>query len=108
MLVWARAYYLRNVLHDFPDHVCQKILEQIKASMAADSVLLIDEMVLPESNAPSRAAQMDMAMLLCLSAKERSVREWKDLLDSTGFRIVQQYTYSKDFQDAVLVAVPEE
>ncbi|KAF2999571.1 hypothetical protein E8E14_003746 [Neopestalotiopsis sp. 37M] len=104
----ARAYYLRNVLHDFPDHVCQKILEQIKASMTADSVVLIDEMVLPESNAPSRAAQMDMAMLLCLAAKERSVKEWKDLLHSAGFKIVQQYTYSKEFQDAVLVAVSEE
>ncbi|KAI0008843.1 S-adenosyl-L-methionine-dependent methyltransferase [Xylariaceae sp. FL0662B] len=103
----ARTYYLRNVLHDFPDDVCRKILEGIRAGMTEDSVVLIDEMVLSESNAPSRAAQMDMAMLLCLAAKERSEREWMEFLDSAGFRIVRQYTYSKEFQDAVLVAVPK-
>ncbi|KMU78412.1 O-methyltransferase [Coccidioides immitis RMSCC 3703] len=50
----ARAYYLRQVLHDWPNDKCKVILENIKAGMSQDSTLLIDEMVISERNAPWR------------------------------------------------------
>lgn len=66
MLLGARAYYFRNILHDWPDRKCIEILHNVKGSMSAESVILIDEMVLPECGAPWRATQLDMAMLTCL------------------------------------------
>ncbi|KAI1813503.1 S-adenosyl-L-methionine-dependent methyltransferase [Poronia punctata] len=103
----ARAYYMRNVLHDFTDDACVQILQNIQPSMSEDSVILVDEMVLSDYGVPSRAAQMDMAMLTCLAAKERSEEEWKELFDRAGFKIINMYRYSPEFQDAVQVIVPK-
>ena len=46
-ILGARAYYIRNVLHDWPDEKCKLILENIKSAMTSESVVLIDEMVIP-------------------------------------------------------------
>ncbi|KAI3390763.1 hypothetical protein diail_8686, partial [Diaporthe ilicicola] len=44
----ARAYYMRKILHSFADENCLKILTNIKAGLTEQSVILIDETVLPE------------------------------------------------------------
>ncbi|RYP69051.1 hypothetical protein DL769_005369 [Monosporascus sp. CRB-8-3] len=103
----ARVYYLRNILHNYNDDDCRRILEGIKLSMTQDSMILVDEMVLPESHAPARASQMDMCMFTCLAAKERSEREWQELLGEAGFRILKNCKYSDEFQEAVLVVIPK-
>lgn len=100
----ARAYYLRNILHDWPDHKCLEILDNMKAGMTSDSVLLIDEMVLSERGAPWRATQLDMAMITCLAAMERSEAQWRDLLDAAGFYIKKVWKYTEECEDCVLVA----
>lgn len=43
----ARAYYLRNIMHDWPDDKCVIILQQIMKAMNKKSVILIDDMVIP-------------------------------------------------------------
>ncbi|RYP70036.1 hypothetical protein DL771_005727 [Monosporascus sp. 5C6A] len=103
----ARAYYLRNILHNYTDDACRQILEGIKLSMTQHSVILVDEMVLSESHAPARASQMDMCMFTCLAAKERSEREWQELLGKAGLRILKQCKYADEFQEAVLVVIPK-
>ncbi|KAI1502983.1 S-adenosyl-L-methionine-dependent methyltransferase [Biscogniauxia marginata] len=103
----ARAYYLRNILHNFTDDDCRKILEGIKLSMSQQSVILIDEIVLSETGAPLTASQMDMTMLTSQAARERSEIDWKSFLDGAGFAIVKQCKYSYEYQDAVLVVIPK-
>lgn len=66
MLSGARIYYLRNVLHDWPDDKCVEILQNTKVGMEEQSVLLIDETALPERDAAPRAAQHDMEVLISL------------------------------------------
>ena len=44
----ARAYYLRTVLHDWPDKQARFIVRNVKELMTRDSILLINENVLPE------------------------------------------------------------
>ncbi|KAI0013792.1 putative sterigmatocystin 8-O-methyltransferase precursor [Xylariaceae sp. FL0662B] len=104
----ARAYYLRNILHDWPGDKCKQILQSIKAGMTEDSVLLVDEMLLPERGAPWRATQIDMTMCVCLGAAERSEKEWRALLDDAGFRISKIWKYTEECEDCVMVAVPKE
>ncbi|KAI1080242.1 putative sterigmatocystin 8-O-methyltransferase precursor [Whalleya microplaca] len=103
----ARAYYLRNVLHDWPDDKCKEILQNIKVGMTEDSVLLIDEMVLPERGTPSMATQLDMTMCTTLAAMERSEVQWRSLLNNAGFKILKIWKYTEECSDCVLVATPK-
>jgi len=100
----ARAYYLRNILHDWPTHKCAEILANIKSGMTEDSVLLIDEMVLPERDAPWRTAQLDMVMMTCFGATERTEAEWRALLDDAGLKITKIWKYTDECEDCVIVA----
>ena len=38
---------MRNIMHDYLDPKCIEILQNIKTAMTEDSVILIDDMMLP-------------------------------------------------------------
>ena len=75
--------------------------------MSRDSAILIDEMVLPERGAPWRATQLDMSMLTCLAAMERTEAEWRGLLAGTGLQVKKIWKYSEECEDSTIVAVLE-
>ncbi|KAK7755795.1 hypothetical protein SLS62_002080 [Diatrype stigma] len=103
----ARAYYLRNIFHDFPNDKCVEILRNLKPAMTSESVVLIDEMVFPERDVHWRATQLDMSMMTCLAATERSESEWRVLIDEAGFKIVKIWKYTQAIHDSVIVVVPK-
>ena len=88
----AKAYYLRMVLHDWPDKQARKILESIRGSMTKESILLINENVISESNVPLYSAEMDLSMMAMFSALDRTRAQFKDLLESSGFELVHVWT----------------
>ena len=47
----ARAYYMRQILHDHPDGPAIEILREIREAMTKESVLLVNENFLPEIGA---------------------------------------------------------
>ncbi|KAG8156835.1 hypothetical protein KVR01_013248 [Diaporthe batatas] len=100
----ARVYYLRNILHDWSDAKCLEILASVKPAMSAESVLLIDEIVLPEKGAPWRAAQLDIEMLVHLAGAERTEKEWRNLLGAAGFKVKSIRKYSLDRGEGVIEA----
>ncbi|KAF1968428.1 S-adenosyl-L-methionine-dependent methyltransferase [Bimuria novae-zelandiae CBS 107.79] len=59
----AKAYYLRNVLHDWPDKNARTILENIRDLMGAESILLVDEYAVPEENVALYQAELDFIMM---------------------------------------------
>ncbi|KAF1972389.1 S-adenosyl-L-methionine-dependent methyltransferase [Bimuria novae-zelandiae CBS 107.79] len=86
----ARAYYMRNIIHDHQDQQAREILLNTVSAFSKDSVLLIDDIVLPdEGMVPWRATLADLNMLSTLAAKERLEREWRVLLDSAGLGIIK-------------------
>lgn len=85
----AKAYYMRTVLHDWPDAQALQILEGIRGVMSTDSVLLINENVLPASNVPLYSAQLDLTMMVCFSSLDRTEKHFEELLDSAGFKLVK-------------------
>jgi hypothetical protein len=85
----AKAYYLRHVLHDWPDKQAVLILESIRGAMGPESILLIDENVLLEVGVPLFSAQTDMNMMLAFSSLERTEVQYRELLKRSGFRIVR-------------------
>ncbi|KJZ73304.1 hypothetical protein HIM_07308 [Hirsutella minnesotensis 3608] len=79
----ARAYYLRYILHDWPDHVCESILSRVKEAMKPGySRLLINEHVIPPTGSRWEATGLDMVMLAVFSSKERTLHNWRDLLEA--------------------------
>lgn len=102
----ARFYYLRNVLHDWPDEKCIVILEHLVAALGPLSQILIDEMVLPDTGVPWEAAAIDLTMMASLGSHERTVKEWYGLLEAAGLRVVNIYTYVPRRQDSIIQVVP--
>lgn len=88
----AKAYYTRNVLHDWPDKQVLQILGRIREAMEPTSLLLIEERVLPESNVPLMGAIGDMSMMVSFAAAERTKTEYESLLNEAGLELVEVWT----------------
>ena len=89
----ARAYYLRNVLHDWPDDKCRLILSNLASAMIPGySKILINELVLPDRGCSLVAAQVDINMMANLAATERSEWQWRELVESVGLKIEKIWT----------------
>lgn len=101
----AKAYYMRNIMHDWPDDKCVEILQRLREACADDSMILIDDMVLPDQGASWKQAQKDIQMMAAVAAMERSVTQWKDLLARAGLKIDQVCTYDKEMGDSVIITV---
>ena len=83
----AKFYYLRTVLHDWPDTQALEILVHFKDAMGPRSVLLIEERVMPEEGAVIENAFADMIMMIEFASMERRLKEWVALLGKAGLRL---------------------
>lgn len=84
----ADVYVLSQILHDWDDGSCLKILGNCRAAMRRDARLIIVERVLDltpgKTDATSFLSDMDM-MVLFPGAKERTLPEFNALLEQAGF-----------------------
>ncbi|KIJ64096.1 hypothetical protein HYDPIDRAFT_168169 [Hydnomerulius pinastri MD-312] len=108
------VYYLRNVLHDWPDAQAAVILRNVRDAMESNSRLLIHDYVLastsrktpevlsgaeiaPEPMLPNfgagngRMYQQDLNMWIVHNAKERSLADLTKLGSAVGLRLVKVY-----------------
>ncbi|KAI1144925.1 S-adenosyl-L-methionine-dependent methyltransferase [Nemania diffusa] len=100
----ARAYYLRKILHSYVDERCLEVLGNIKAGMTEESVIMIDETVLPECGAGLRGAQHDIEVLMSVGAKERTKCEWEMLLEGVGLNLCEVVRYDQEYDDCLIIA----
>ncbi|KAL8715416.1 MAG: hypothetical protein Q9220_000750 [cf. Caloplaca sp. 1 TL-2023] len=102
----ARAYLLRQVLHDWPDQECRTILKHIAAAIKPGySKLLIDEMVVLEIGASEKVIMRDIAMLGMSGGLERTERQWVSLLESAGLRIEKIWPVT-GVEESIIEVVP--
>lgn len=80
------AYLMSHILHDWSDEQCGIILANCHKAMKENSRLLIVEMVIPSGNEPSIAKLLDLEMLVMTGGCERTKKELKTLLESSGFK----------------------
>ncbi|KAL4425936.1 hypothetical protein ABPG75_009952 [Micractinium tetrahymenae] len=88
----ADVFFLRYIIHDWSDAQAARILRTLRAAISAGreqhATLLIQDAVLPSSGPPSPLyAALDLQMLAISGGKERSQREWEQLLAAAGFRL---------------------
>ena len=81
------AYLMSNILHDWSDEQCKIILKNCHKAMKSESKLLVVEMVVPLGNQPSIAKLLDLEMLVTTGGCERTEKEFKTLLESSGFKL---------------------
>ncbi|KAK3296330.1 O-methyltransferase-domain-containing protein [Chaetomium fimeti] len=88
----AAVYFLRNIMHNWPDMDCRRILKPIVEVMSPDSRLVVCDIVLPEPNTTPKTQEaqvraLDIVMLSMFNAKERSYEDWQDLFTSVDSRL---------------------
>ncbi|KFY18194.1 hypothetical protein V492_00082 [Pseudogymnoascus sp. VKM F-4246] len=98
----ARFYYLRRILHDWPDEQCISILHNLAAAMSNESRILIDEVVLPDVNVHWHAAMGDISMGVLFAGKERTKTQWEALVAESGLRLVGIHTYSVSLYSSII------
>ncbi|MBT8340644.1 MAG: methyltransferase [Desulfatitalea sp.] len=81
------AYLLSHILHDWPDEQCRIILANCRRAMKTESRLLIVEMVIQPGNEPCIAKLLDLEMLVTTGGRERTEKEFRALLESSGFKL---------------------
>jgi trans-aconitate methyltransferase len=101
----ACVYYLRNILHDWPDHACHDILSQLKDAMAPDSVILLDELVIQDEGAHWYGASFDLLMMANYGAQERSLAKWDRILETVGLERKMFVPYSMQGDSVQVVGV---
>ncbi|MFD7662802.1 methyltransferase [Streptomyces sp. NPDC059788] len=80
-------YLLKNILHDWPDADCLRILATVRRAMAPGTRLLVIDAVLPADGTPDPAVALDIVMLMMLRGRERTAAEFEGLLTRSGFRL---------------------
>ena len=78
-------YILKSVLHDWPDAKCIDILKTLRRAAAPNARLLVVEMLVPETPAPSPVLFLDLNMLVMLDGRERTAGEYGELLRAGGW-----------------------
>ena len=83
----ADCYLIMQVIHDWDDQKAARILAAIRKAAAPGAKLLLIECIVPEDSNPSWTKMLDLQMLTLLSGKERTEKEYSDMLQSSGFRL---------------------
>ncbi|MBO9690851.1 methyltransferase [Chryseobacterium sp.] len=93
-------YTMKWIIHDWSDEECVQILQNCYHAMPKGAKLLILDAVIPDDslNQPHIAKLLDIVMLACLTGKERSLSEFKTIIERAGLRfnrLIQIGTESK-------------
>jgi hypothetical protein len=81
-------YFLKNVLHNWGDEDCIRILRNIRKEIPLHGKVMILEMIIEDNDKPSFAKLIDIQMMVFMNkGKERTRNEYETILSSSGFRI---------------------
>ncbi|HWV47217.1 MAG TPA: methyltransferase [Nitrospira sp.] len=83
------AYLLSHIIHDWTEARCLTILGHCRRALTPAGRVLIIEMVLPEDNTPHPGKMLDMMMLVGPGGQERTIPEYRQLLDKAGLRLTK-------------------
>ncbi|CAG8958658.1 hypothetical protein HYFRA_00011499 [Hymenoscyphus fraxineus] len=101
----AKIYYIRQCLHDLPDKEATQVLQQIRDAMSLNSILLIDELVIPDTGASPFSMQLDFTMMAFFSSTERTVSHWEILLGQVGLNLSQVHRYDTSLEYSILEVI---
>ena len=83
----ADLYTLKMILHDWNDKECESILRSIGAAINPGGRVAVMDQILPEVPTPGEALDMDIAMFIWDTGRERKLSEFESLFEASGFRL---------------------
>lgn len=81
------AYLLKHIVHGFPEEQALQILKQCRNVMEVGAKVILIERVTDENQPRPDALYLDMLMLAMSGGRERTVKEYAELLEKAGFRL---------------------
>lgn len=89
--VGADLYTMKWIMHDWSDQECIEILKVCYNAMPNGGKLLIIDAVIPDDsrNKPHVAKILDIVMLSCLTGRERTLSEFKTLIEEAGLHFTR-------------------
>ncbi|KAJ6145549.1 Plant methyltransferase dimerization [Penicillium chermesinum] len=105
----ARVYYFKNVLHDWSDEQAAIIFKNLKPAMKRGfSKIIMEEYILPDTNARSLPCMTDLSVMMFCAGLERTRQRWTELLESVGLQVVKFWMREGDELGVVEAALAEE
>jgi hypothetical protein len=91
----ADLYVMKHIIHDWTDEECCIILRNIRNAMKPTSKVLIMDAVIEPGNTPQFEKLMDMNMLALCTGRERTEKEFAELLARSGLKLSKIYNKNK-------------
>lgn len=83
------AYIMKWIIHDWDDEKANTILRNCRNQMPANGRLILVDCVVPESDEPHFSKFIDLNMLVMTGGKERTQKEFQELLARAGFKLLR-------------------
>jgi O-methyltransferase domain len=83
----ADIHVLKYIIHDWDDEQGVLILSNCARALRSGGRVVLVEVVVPEDDRASFAPLLDLNMLVQLPGRERTAREYGDLLARAGLRL---------------------
>lgn len=99
------AYIMKWIIHDWDDEKSIRILRNIRGQMPQDAKLILVDSVVPENSEPHFSKFIDLNMLVMTGGKERTDSEFRQLLKSTGFKLLR--VIPTELPTSIIEAAPE-
>ena len=98
------GYIMKWIIHDWDDEKSNTILRNLRGRMQANSKLILVDSVVPETDEPHFSKFIDLNMLVMTGGKERTEKEFAQLLNAAGFKLLR--VIPTDLPTSIIDAVP--
>jgi len=83
------AYIMKWIIHDWDDEKSNTILRNCRSRMQPNGKLILVDCVVPETDEPHFSKFIDLNMLVMTGGKERTEKEFAELLAAAGFKLLR-------------------
>lgn len=89
----ATKYILRQILHDWSDAATLRILSSLRRRLSGypNVAVVVIEVNKAEVEDSATRAWVDMHMLVCCNAKERTQKQWEVIFEATGWTMTGKW-----------------
>ena len=83
------AYVMKWIIHDWDDERAVTILKNCRNQIQANGRIILVDSVVPETDEPHFSKFIDLNMLVMTGGKERTAKEFEELLGAAGFKLLR-------------------
>jgi SAM-dependent methyltransferase len=94
----ADIYILKHVIHDWNDEQAARILTNCTRALREGGTVVLIESLLPEDGSSTMAPLMDLNMLVLTPGRERTAKDYAELLRTAGLRVDRRHETESPMQ----------